>query len=116
MRRAFHESSRRQEFCDYGPRRGYSSEGSVSSSQNIATVDVIGDAARSRREWRHTSMSDADVSAEGLVGAPARRVYALIADFREHHPKFLPTNCRDFEIEQGGVGEGKIFTVTATAG
>jgi len=56
------------------------------------------------------------VFAEGLVGAPADRVYELIADHREHHPKFLPSNFSNYEIEQGGVGAGTITTFTVTAG
>src|SRR5262245_40674678 len=54
--------------------------------------------------------------AEGLVGAPAERVYELISDFHQHHSRFLPTAFSNLEIEQGGVGVGTIFTFTATAG
>ena len=61
-------------------------------------------------------MSEVYVMAEGLVGAPAQRVYELIADHREHHPKFLPTNFSNVEIEQGGVGAGTITTFTMSAG
>lgn len=61
-------------------------------------------------------MSEVYVMAEGLVGAPADRVYELIADYREHHPKFLPANFSNVEIERGGVGAGTITTYTITAG
>ena len=61
-------------------------------------------------------MAEVYVCAEGLVGAPAGRVYQLIADHREHHPKFLPANFSNFEIEQGGVGAGTITTFTISAG
>ena len=61
-------------------------------------------------------MAEVYVCTEGLVGAPADRVYQLIADHREHHPKFLPANFSNFEIEQGGVGAGTITTFTITAG
>jgi hypothetical protein len=54
--------------------------------------------------------------AEGLIGAPAERVYELISDFRQHHARFLPTAFSNLEVEQGGVGAGTIFTFTATAG
>jgi len=42
-------------------------------------------------------------------------VYELIRDFREHHPRFLPSNFTEFEIEQGGVGAGTVITFTITA-
>ena len=61
-------------------------------------------------------MSEVYAMAEGLVGAPADRVYELIADHREHHPKFLPSNFSNVEIERGGVGAGTITTFTITAG
>ena len=61
-------------------------------------------------------MAEVYVVAEALVGAPADRVYELIADHREHHPKFLPANFSNFEIEQGGVGAGTITTFTISAG
>jgi len=61
-------------------------------------------------------MSEVYVMAEGLVSAPADRVYQLIADHQEHHPKFLPANFSNFEIEQGGVGAGTITTFTFSAG
>jgi ribosome-associated toxin RatA of RatAB toxin-antitoxin module len=61
-------------------------------------------------------MSEVYVMAEGLVSAPADRVYQLLADHQEHHPKFLPSNFSNFEIEQGGIGAGTITTFTMTAG
>ncbi|MFN8633844.1 MAG: SRPBCC family protein [Chloroflexota bacterium] len=61
-------------------------------------------------------MADVYVMAEGLVGAPADLVYRLIADHREHHPKFLPPNFTDFDVEQGGVGAGTVTTFTVSAG
>lgn len=61
-------------------------------------------------------MSEVYVMAEGRVAAPANRVYALIADHRDHHPKFLPANFSNFEIERGGVGAGTITLFTVSAG
>jgi hypothetical protein len=61
-------------------------------------------------------VSEVYVMAEGRVAAPADRVYELIADFRGHHPKFLPSNFSNFEIERGGVGAGTIALFTLTAG
>jgi uncharacterized protein YndB with AHSA1/START domain len=47
-------------------------------------------------------------SAERRIDAPARRVYGYIADFRQHHPHFLPPQFSGFEIECGGVGAGTV--------
>jgi hypothetical protein len=46
--------------------------------------------------------------AEGQVGAPADRVYAIFADYREHHPRILPSAFSDLVVEQGGVGAGTV--------
>jgi hypothetical protein len=48
------------------------------------------------------------VSAERDIDAPARRLYGYIADFRQHHPNFLPAQFSDLEIECGGVGAGTV--------
>lgn len=59
-------------------------------------------------------MALVSVIAEGPVRAPARLVYELISDFREHHPNFMPPAFSGLEVEQGGVGSGTIITFTAT--
>jgi hypothetical protein len=56
------------------------------------------------------------VAAERVIGAPADQVYRYIADFREHHPRFLPPAFSDFAVEQGGVGAGTIIRFRTTAG
>lgn len=61
-------------------------------------------------------MAEVTVHAEGLVGAPVERVYHYVANIRDHHGKFLPPNFSSLYVEQGGVGEGTVFTFTATAG
>ena len=53
-------------------------------------------------------MAVVTVVAEGHIDAPARLVYDVIADFREHHPRFLPPSFTDFDVEQGGVGAGTV--------
>ena len=55
-------------------------------------------------------------SAQRLIDAPARRVYSYIADFRQHHPNFLPSQFSDFEIEAGGVGAGTVHRFRMTLG
>jgi hypothetical protein len=57
-----------------------------------------------------------NVSAEGLVNAPADAVYGYIADMREHHPHFLPDAFSDFNVESGGIGAGTITRFKVTAG
>lgn len=55
-------------------------------------------------------------SAQRRIDAPARRVYSYIADFREHHPHFLPPQFSDLEIESGGVGAGTVHRFRMTLG
>jgi uncharacterized protein YndB with AHSA1/START domain len=55
-------------------------------------------------------------SAEGRIEAPASRVYAYLADFRHHHPNFLPPQFSDLVVEQNGYGAGTVFRFTLTAG
>lgn len=55
-------------------------------------------------------------SAEGTVNAPADQVYRYLADMREHHPRFLPPQYSDFQVESGGVGAGTVTRFTVTAG
>jgi hypothetical protein len=55
-------------------------------------------------------------SAERHIDAPARRVYSYIADFREHHRKFLPSQFSDLEVETGGVGAGTVHRFKMTLG
>ena len=57
-----------------------------------------------------------NASAERRIDAPARRVYAYIADFRQHHPNFLPPQFSDLEIECGGVGAGTVHRFRVTLG
>lgn len=57
-----------------------------------------------------------NASAERRIDAPARRVYAYIADFRQHHPNFLPPQFSDLEIECGGVGAGTVHRFRMTLG
>ena len=57
-----------------------------------------------------------NASAERRIDAPARRVYAFIADFRQHHPNFLPPQFSDLEIECGGVGAGTVHRFRMTLG
>ncbi len=61
-------------------------------------------------------MTEIRVTAERPIAAPAERVYGYIADYREHHPRFLPPAFSDFRVEEGGVGAGTIIRFRLTAG
>ena len=53
------------------------------------------------------------VSASARVQAPARRVYELIADYRDGHTRIVPPKYfKSLHVEQGGFGAGTIIRVT----
>jgi hypothetical protein len=54
-------------------------------------------------------MSQQRVEASGEVPAPPSRVYAILSDYREHHPRILPRQFRKLEVEEGGTGAGTVF-------
>ena len=45
-------------------------------------------------------------SAERTVSAPAAAVYAMLADYRDGHPRILPPAFSDLTVLRGGVGAG----------
>jgi Polyketide cyclase / dehydrase and lipid transport len=53
-------------------------------------------------------------AAERTIDAPPEHVYRLIRDYHQHHPRFLPSQFRDFQVEVGGVGAGTIASFTMT--
>ena len=47
------------------------------------------------------------VSASGRVDAPPAEVYAVIADYRRHHPHIVPPEYFEgLDVLEGGVGSG----------
>jgi hypothetical protein len=46
------------------------------------------------------------VSQSAEIGAPADRLYGIIADYRNGHPKILPPAFTGLTVEAGGVGAG----------
>jgi uncharacterized protein YndB with AHSA1/START domain len=56
------------------------------------------------------------VSADREIEAAPDRVYAYLADMREHHPHFLPPAFSDFQVESGGVGAGTVTRFKLNAG
>jgi hypothetical protein len=49
------------------------------------------------------------VKASAIIEAPAERVYAVIADYRQHHPRILPKPFGALVVESGGVGAGTVI-------
>lgn len=48
-----------------------------------------------------------EVSMSALIGAHAGAVYAILADYRDGHPRILPRDVFTLlEVEQGGIGAG----------
>jgi len=52
---------------------------------------------------RHT------VSATAIIPARPDRVYALIANYNDGHPRILPRQLSGLVVEQGGIGAGTII-------
>jgi hypothetical protein len=48
-------------------------------------------------------------SAERTVPAPAAAVYALLADYRDGHPRILPPAFSGLTVLQGGTGAGTVI-------
>ena len=56
-------------------------------------------------------MTQQHIAASLLIQAPARQVYAIIADYRNGHPRILPKPYFvSLTVEQGGVGTGTVVT------
>jgi hypothetical protein len=51
------------------------------------------------------------VSASARISAPSTLVYAIIADYRQHHPRILPDAFSNLIVKEGGVGAGTVITV-----
>lgn len=49
------------------------------------------------------------VSASATIPARRERVYSLIANYRDGHPRILPKQFTSLAVEQGGVGAGTII-------
>ncbi len=61
-------------------------------------------------------MATLHIRAERSMLAPPERVYCCIADYRQHHPRFLPPAFSQFRVEQGGVGAGTEIRFQLTVG
>lgn len=54
------------------------------------------------------------VAADRLISAPAEVAYRCIADFNQHHARFLPPQFAGFHVEQGGYGAGTVHRFHST--
>lgn len=59
-------------------------------------------------------MSQVSASARRDIAAPADRVYRILSDYREHHPRILPPAFSAFTVEEGGVGAGTVIRFNVT--
>jgi uncharacterized protein YndB with AHSA1/START domain len=56
------------------------------------------------------------IESDRIIQAPASVVYRVIADYRQHHPKILPSAFSNLQVEQGGVGSGTVISFDLRAG
>jgi len=55
-------------------------------------------------------MTQASVAASAVIRAPASKVYAILANYREHHPHIVPQEYfRKIEVEEGGPEPGRVL-------
>jgi hypothetical protein len=54
-------------------------------------------------------MREVSVSARREIAAPADRVYRILANYRDHHPRILPPAFSGLTVEEGGIGEGTVI-------
>ena len=52
------------------------------------------------------------VTASATIAAPPARVYRIIADYRNGHPRILPKQFTGLTVEAGGVGSGTVICVS----
>lgn len=51
-----------------------------------------------------------EISISKKINAPAKKIYAIIADYKDGHPRILPEpHFISLEVEEGGVGAGTII-------
>jgi hypothetical protein len=55
----------------------------------------------------------ARAQAENPINARPPAVYAVLADYKAHHPRIMPESLfSNLEVETGGVGAGTLFHIT----
>lgn len=49
------------------------------------------------------------ISASAIIPSRCERVYSLIANYHDGHPRILPKKFSNLAVEQGGIGAGTII-------
>jgi uncharacterized protein YndB with AHSA1/START domain len=62
-----------------------------------------------------TAANSIHFEAEGLISAPATTVWDILTDYRNGHPRILPSAFSNFTVESGGNGAGTIISYTFRA-
>jgi len=55
-------------------------------------------------------MAKVRVKVNAFIHVSPEVAYRCIADYRQHHPKFLPPAFSDFRVEEGGYGAGTVIS------
>ncbi len=58
-------------------------------------------------------MAQIKAQAASILAARPEDVYATLADYRQGHPRILPKNFYDLQVEQGGYGAGTVIRYKA---
>lgn len=62
-------------------------------------------------------MVKAHAQESAVMPAAPEKVYAVLANYREHHPHILPqANFYNFVVEEGGIGAGTVFRTDGKVG
>lgn len=49
------------------------------------------------------------VSASAIIPARRERIYSLLANYNDGHPRILPSQFTNLVVEQGGIGAGTVI-------
>jgi len=49
------------------------------------------------------------ITASAIIPARRERVYSIIANYKDGHPRIVPKQFSDMVVEQGGVGAGTVI-------
>jgi carbon monoxide dehydrogenase subunit G len=66
-------------------------------------------------EKENVSVAQVSASSSATIAATPDRVLAALADYETVRPRILPEQYRDYEVVQGGQGDGTVATWTLQA-
>jgi uncharacterized membrane protein len=58
---------------------------------------------------RDDRSSEVEARVTKRINAPADRIYGIVADYHNGHPRILPPQLRNLVVEHGGIGAGTVF-------